>query len=592
MLANSSDFGNDNSMENTLWNELKNIDIDLNQITDPNTRIQVLVLLKAVDALAEEVQSLKDENQSLRDEVNRLKGEKGKPKFLRGKGGSHSSGTNNHSSEAERNQNNTDGNKGGKGKGKKRSKGRGKKKAVVHETRTCELDVTTLPTDVEFKGFETVVIRGIVFKPHNIEYRRQVYYSPSENKRYIAPLPPGHNGEFSPDLKAFIIACHYDYQMSEPSIHRLLSDSGVDISESSLSRILTGSSGQNEHIDLLHQEKNDIVNAGRQSTTYQQIDDTSARVNGKNHYTQVLCNPFYTAYYTYPNKSRLTILKILSGGELRYCVSYSTYIQLENKLPKKHLKQVYEFFSSYQTKGIKEVSQEEFDVLAERLFPNKNKHHQARNRLLETCAIAAYQNREDAIKILLADDARQYKLLTEFQSLCWVHDGRHYKKDLQPIRNIQREKVDRFLKLYWAFYHCLLAFKEAPNQYSTESLESLFNHLCSLETGYKALDQQIEKTKAKKDNLLLVLIYPELPLHNNDSELGARRQARYRDISFQTRTDESTKAKDSIMTVVQTAKKHGISVLKYLTELISNNREGPPLSELIKRKCNTAPCTA
>ena len=115
---------------------------------------------------------------------------------------------------------------------------------------------------------------------------------------------------------------------------------------------------------------------------------------------------------------------------------------------------------------------------------------------------------------------------------------------------------------------------------------------CSLETGYKALDQQIEKTKAKKDNLLLVLIYPELPLHNNDSELGARRQARYRDISFQTRTDESTKAKDSIMTVVQTAKKHGISVLKYLTELISNNREGPPLSELIKRKCNTAPCTA
>lgn len=581
-------------MDNTLWNELKNIDIDLNQITDPNARIQVLVLLKAVDALTEEVQRLKEENQSLRDEVNRLKGEQGKPKFPGGKSGRGSGDTNNHSSEAERNQNSTGGNKGnneGKGKGKKRSKGRAKKRVVIHETRSCELDVATLPADGEFKGFDTVVMRGIVFKPHNIEYRRQVYYSASEKKRYIAPLPPGRNGEFSPELKSFIIACHHDYQMSEPSIHRLLSDSGVDISEASISRILTGSAGQNEHIDLLHQEKEDIVNAGIQSTIYQQIDDTSARVNGKNHYTQVLCNPFYTAYYTYPNKNRLTVLKILSGGELRYCVSYGTYTQLENKLPKKHLEQVNEFFSSCRAKGIDEVSQEEFDVLVEELFPNKNKHHQARNKLLETCAVAAYQNREDAIKILVADDAKQYKLITEHQSLCWVHDGRPYKKDLQPIRYIQRERVDRFLKLYWAFYHCLLAFKEAPEQYSVERLESMFGHLCSLETGYEALDHQIAKTKAKKDNLLLVLTYPELPLHNNESELGARRQARYRDISFQTRTVASTKAKDSIMTVVQTAKKHGISVLKYLTGLISFDREGPPLSELIKQSCNPAPCT-
>lgn len=576
-------------MDSTLWNEIKNIDIDLNQITDSNVQIQVLSLLKAVDALSEEVHRLKKEVQSLRDENNRLKGEQGKPKFPGGKGGNGSSNTNKHSSEAERNQNTTEGNKGGKGKSKKGGKGRGRKKVVVHETRTCELDATTLPADVEFKGFDTVVMRGIVFKPHNIEYRRQVYYSSSENKRYIAPLPPGHNGEFSPDLKALIIACHHDYQMSEPSIHRLLSDSGVDISESSLSRILTGSAGQNEHIDLLHQEKEDIVNAGMQSTIYQQIDDTLARVDGKNHYTQVLCNPFYTAYYTYPNKNRLTVLRILSGGELRYCVSYSTYTQLEDKLPKKHLEQIDEFFRAYRARGIEEVSQEEFDVLVEKLFPDKNKHHQARNRLLETCAIAAYQNREDAIEILMADDAGQYKLITEHLTLCWVHDGRPYKKELQPIRYIQREKVDRFLRLYWAYYHCLLAFKEAPEQYSVERLESLFDQLCSLKTDYEALDQQIAKTRAKKENLLLVLKYPELPLHNNESELGARRQARYRDISFQTRTEASTKAKDSIMTVVQTAKKHGVSVLNYLTELISIDREGPSLSELIKRSCNPAP---
>lgn len=51
-------------------------------------------------------------------------------------------------------------------------------------------------------------------------------------------------------------------------------------------------------------------------------------------------------------------------------------------------------------------------------------------------------------------------------------------------------------------------------------------------TGYEALDQRIAKTKAKKDNLLRVLAHPEIPLHNNPAELGARQRVRKRDISF------------------------------------------------------------
>ena len=40
-----------------------------------------------------------------------------------------------------------------------------------------------------------------------------------------------------------------------------------------------------------NQEKHDIMEAGLISTPYQQIDDTSARVNGQNYYTHILCNP-------------------------------------------------------------------------------------------------------------------------------------------------------------------------------------------------------------------------------------------------------------------------------------------------------------
>jgi hypothetical protein len=51
-----------------------------------------------------------------------------------------------------------------------------------------------------------------------------------------------------------------------------------------------------------------------------------------------------------------------------------------------------------------------------------------------------------------------------------------------------------------------------------------------------------------------VLDYPELPLHNNDAELGARAQVRKRDVSLQTKTKEGTKASDTFLTIVNTAK--------------------------------------
>jgi len=51
-------------------------------------------------------------------------------------------------------------------------------------------------------------------------------------------------------------------------------------------------------------------------------------------------------------------------------------------------------------------------------------------------------------------------------------------------------------------------------------------------TGYQALDERIAKTRSKKAALLLVLEHPEIPLHNNASELGARRRVRKRDVSL------------------------------------------------------------
>ena len=65
---------------------------------------------------------------------------------------------------------------------------------------------------------------------------------------------------------------------------------------------------------------------GLKATPYQQIDDTGARVNGVNNYTEILCNPYYAAYFTVPNKNRENILDvILYGKEKTYCFNTEAF---------------------------------------------------------------------------------------------------------------------------------------------------------------------------------------------------------------------------------------------------------------------------
>ncbi len=117
--------------------------------------------------------------------------------------------------------------------------------------------------------------------------------------------------------------------------------------------------------------------------------------------------------------------------------------------------------------------------------------------------------------------------------------------------------------------------------YYTQSLSAEFDTLFSTETGYAALDERISKTKAKKGSLLLVLKFPELPLHNNASELGARQQVRKRDVSLHTMVPEGTKANGTFLSIVETCKKLGINHYDYFLDRIRRLFTIPPLARII-----------
>jgi hypothetical protein len=115
-------------------------------------------------------------------------------------------------------------------------------------------------------------------------------------------------------------------------------------------------------------------------------------------------------------------------------------------------------------------------------------------------------------------------------------------------------------------------------------LENEFDNLFSTVTGYDALDQRIAKTRDKKSALLTVLDHPEIPLHNNPAELGARTRVRKRKVSFGTRTEEGTKAWDTFMSLSATAKKLGINFYSFLYDRISGTFNIPNLADIIAQR--------
>ncbi len=206
-------------------------------------------------------------------------------------------------------------------------------------------------------------------------------------------------------------------------------------------------------------------------------------------------------------------------------------------------------------------------------------------RVLEAAALAYYHSQQDwpVVSLLICDDAPQFKSITDELALCWIHDGRHYKK-LNPYVAYHRKLLDQFLDEYWRFYHELNAYRQSPDEGCAERLRAKFVELFSTETGYDALDERIAKTLAKQESLLAVLDHPEIPLHNNPAELGARHRVRKRIISAGTRSQDGTQAWDTFMSLAVTTKKLGISFYQYINDRIRGTNQIPALAEIIKRQ--------
>ena len=79
----------------------------------------------------------------------------------------------------------------------------------------------------------------------------------------------------------------------------------------------------------------------------------------------------------------------------------------------------------------------------------------------------------------------------------------------------------------------------------------------------------------------MVLDHPEIPLHNNPTELGARRRVRLRDVSFGARTQHGAALWNIGHTLTATAQQFGVNSHQYVRNRLCGHVDLVPLAAIM-----------
>ena len=531
----------------------------------------VIFLLNVVEGMQQEMAGLKLDNQQLRDENNRLKGGNARPVF---KGQKKNLRFGDISSKGKE--------KGNIGKGKNKGNGDEDRGAIgIDQEIKVDMDKSQLPDDAVFKGFKEYIQQDITVKRNNKRFLFASYYSAREGKSYHAPFPQGEvEGHFGVGVSSLVNVLYHYGNVTESKMGGLLEGFGVRISAGGISNML-----KQEH-DWAVKEQGDILAAGLENSAPKQMDCTGNRQRGVNKVTHIITDPSFSVFYTLSSKSRIDCLRALQGNPgPGMLLKWHQDMEPQWRAAGVSMPDCSKVMGLLKENGPQILSITAFEDLASKQVPNIYKKKRIVHILTESMALHYYRQQCDfkPLEVLLTDDAPEYCKIAPFQGLCWVHDARYYNK-LQPLIKFNAYLLDTFKTTYWNFYRRLLDFKTLPacqQPEEKENIEKNFDEIFGQATYYGALDLCIERTRNNKEKLLMVLDFPNIPLHNNAAELAARRVVRKRDISLHTWTDWGTELRDAFLSIIETARKMGISAYHYIKNHISGDNNIPTLAQLI-----------
>ncbi len=179
------------------------------------------------------------------------------------------------------------------------------------------------------------------------------------------------------------------------------------------------------------------------------------------------------------------------------------------------------------------------------------------------------------------DDAGQFNILNH--ALCWIHAERTLAKLIVPS-TVKQQILEDVRKQVWDYYDELKAYKENPTEEDKILLLEEFDDIFTQQTDFQLLNLALQRLHANKNELLLVLDRPEIPLHNNLSENDIREYVKKRKISGSTRSEAGRRCRDTFASLKKTCRKLGIPFWQYLNDRISGSNSILSLPQLVEQK--------
>lgn len=90
----------------------------------------------------------------------------------------------------------------------------------------------------------------------------------------------------------------------------------------------------------------------------------------------------------------------------------------------------------------------------------------------------------------------------------------------------------------WDYYGALKGYINCPTEAVKDALKARFDEIFQEKTCFASLNKALERLHKNKNELLLVLDFPNIPLHNNLSENDIREYVKKRKISGSTRSPD------------------------------------------------------
>jgi hypothetical protein len=526
--------------------------IQIPKIPEEEKTPVILQLLGIIEQISVANLLQAEEIQLLKDEIARLKGQKPKPDIRPST-----------LEKAPKDQEEKD------SSGKRPGSNKRSKTAEIIIHKTIPIAPEWIPPGSTFKEYQPYTVQGIKIEPYNIRYLLERWQTPDGNY-IVGQLPSEVQGHFSPGLKSYILYQYFHCHVTQPLLLEQLWEWGVDISAGQLNRILT------EDKDIFHNEKNDILSAGLKVSDYVNVDDTGARHDGKNGYCTHIGNELFAWFQSTDSKSRINFLELLRAGQTDYVINEDALEYMNNQrlaksilhLLKDHCKKQFADLPEWEAhlEELQIVNHRHIKIATEGALIGSVLHHGLPKSL-----------------VIVSDDAGQFNVFNH--ALCWIHAERLINKLIAPSEE-KRHILEDVKEQIWDFYEELKAYKVSPDEARKIQLKERFHEIFTRKTDYQMLTLALKRLYENKDELLLVLDRPEIPLHNNLSENDIREYVKRRKVSGSTRSELGRQCRDTFTSLKKTCRKLGISFWEYLLDRISKRNEIPLLPELILHRAN------